>query len=294
MVGPFIKFGAETSKRLWRPDAIIWIRPASRTGCWRPRPNGVNKFADKGLLLSPGVAQMYTTGEIAAQLCLENGGLRHAGHPDARGAAIPTTASTQTIFTILKAKWYYLEQKQYKEWPLTQTFEVNVPGQHATSLALPWGGTSHPVWFKDDPRVANVKVAAGVFAREVMEGVVATVKMYEKDIKPLPLAQQEIELGKIAASIQSNMPPRENPQGEQIGRFGLRVGTSRPRPLRHPRSQQLQADRFAAGLRRLLVVAKGAAQAGFASGCQAFGHRELLGILRAFGLVMEPNLTVHK
>jgi hypothetical protein len=32
---------------------------------------------------------------------------------------------------------------------------------------------------------------------------------------------------------------------------------------------------------------------GFASGCQAFGHRELLGVLRSFGLVMEPNLTVQ-
>ena len=34
-------------------------------------------------------------------------------------------------------------------------------------------------------------------------------------------------------------------------------------------------------------------RAGFASGCQAFGHRELLGVLRSFGLVMEPNLTVY-
>ena len=32
---------------------------------------------------------------------------------------------------------------------------------------------------------------------------------------------------------------------------------------------------------------------GFASGCQAFGHRELLGVMRSFGLVMEPNLTVQ-
>jgi short subunit dehydrogenase-like uncharacterized protein len=31
--------------------------------------------------------------------------------------------------------------------------------------------------------------------------------------------------------------------------------------------------------------------AGFASGCQAFGHRELLGVLRSFGLVMQPVLT---
>ena len=32
---------------------------------------------------------------------------------------------------------------------------------------------------------------------------------------------------------------------------------------------------------------------GFASGCQAFGHRELLAVLRSFGLVMEPSLTVQ-
>ena len=32
---------------------------------------------------------------------------------------------------------------------------------------------------------------------------------------------------------------------------------------------------------------------GFASGCQAFGHQELLGALRAFGLVQAPILTVQ-
>src|ERR1700728_1372798 len=210
-VGPFAQYGREV------------VEACLATGCHYTDTTGEQdwliacddeygpRMAEEGLLLAPGIAQMYTTGEIAAELCLETPGLDTLDILTLWGG-FPTTASTQTIFTILKAKWYYLEQKQYKEWPLTQTFEVNVPGQHATSLALPWGGTSHPVWFKDDPRVANVKVAAGVFAREVMEGVVATVKMFEKDIKPLPLAQQEIELGKIAASIQSNMPPRETPR----------------------------------------------------------------------------------
>jgi hypothetical protein len=30
---------------------------------------------------------------------------------------------------------------------------------------------------------------------------------------------------------------------------------------------------------------------GFASGCQAFGHRELLGVLQGFGLTSEPQLS---
>ena len=75
----------------------------------------------------------------------------------------PTYASTQTIFTILKADWYYLEQNQYVQWPMDKVFSVAVPGQHELGLALPWGGTAHPVWFKDDPRVANVQGLGGVF-----------------------------------------------------------------------------------------------------------------------------------
>jgi hypothetical protein len=35
-------------------------------------------------------------------------------------------------------------------------------------------------------------------------------------------------------------------------------------------------------------------RAGFGSGCQAFGHRQLLGALRSFGLVMESVLTVER
>ena len=41
------------------------------------------------------------------------------------------------------------------------------------------------------------------------------------------------------------------------------------------------------------AAAAAASASGFASGCQAFGHRELLGQLRSFGLVMKPILTVH-
>ena len=31
---------------------------------------------------------------------------------------------------------------------------------------------------------------------------------------------------------------------------------------------------------------------GFASGCQALGHRELLGVLQSFGFVREPVITM--
>ena len=82
----------------------------------------------------------------------------------------PTYASTQTIFTILKAGFHLQENQYVKVDPLSK-WDVVVPGQHELGLTVPWGGTSHPVWFKNDPRVANVKVAGGVMNRPVMLGV---------------------------------------------------------------------------------------------------------------------------
>lgn len=292
MVGPFIKYGPEV------------VEACHATGChytdttgeqdwvlWAQQEFGA-KFAAKGLLLSPGIAQMYTTGEIAAQICLETPGL------DTLDILVlwkgfPTYASTQTIFTILKAKWYYLEQNKFQEWPISQTFEVHVPGQHASGLAVPWGGTSHPIWFKADPRVATVKVAGGVMAREVMQGVIATTKMFEEQIKPLAPAEQEKALADIAATVQAGMPPRENPRVntsvDSVHAFGP---LGRAHCVIHGNCNYKQTGVMQA-YAAFSLLQQPPRRAGFASGCQAFGHRELLGVLRGFGLASKPVLTVN-
>ena len=292
MVGPFIKYGGDVVEAALAAGCHYTDTTGEQDWVLRAHDDWGAKFAAKGLLLAPGIAQMYTTGEIAANICLETPGL------DTLDILVlwkgfPTYASTQTIFTILKATWYYLEQNQYVEWNKTATLEVNVPGQHATALALPWGGTSHPVWFKNDPRVSTCKVAGGVFAREVMEGVVATQKMYEEQIKPLPLDQQEAKLAEIAASIQAAMPPREQ---SRVNTSLDSVYASGPLGRAHcvinGNSNYKQTGLLQAYAAYNLVQ-QAPRRVGFASGCQAFGHRELLGALKSFGLVMEPVLHVH-
>ena len=70
-------------------------------------------FAAAGLLLSPGIAQMYTTGEIAAELCLETPGLDTLDIAVFWGGS-PTIASTQTIlFNAALSGAHYLEQNTY-------------------------------------------------------------------------------------------------------------------------------------------------------------------------------------
>ena len=129
-------------------------------------------FAAAGLLLAPGIAQMYTTGEIAAEVALETPGLDTLDIAVFWGGS-PTIASTQTIlFNAALSGAHYLEQNAYVPWdPEAGHYQLAIPGQHELALALPWGGTSHPVWYRKDPRVANCKALGGVFNKALMLGV---------------------------------------------------------------------------------------------------------------------------
>jgi short subunit dehydrogenase-like uncharacterized protein len=253
------------------------------------------RMAEQGLLLAPGVAQMYTTGEIAASLCLETPGL------DTLDILVfwkgfPTIASTRTILVnAALAQAYYLEQNQYVEWPADAgLYDVTVPGQHETGLALPWGGTSHPVWFKRDPRVANVKVLGGVFNRPLMQGVPQIVSAALAQIQDLSAEDKYKALSEQAAAVMNQMPPRESTRvNTSLDSVHASGPIARAHCVIHGNCNYKQTGLLQAYAAYSLLQ-QPPRRAGFASACQAFGHRELLGVLRSFGLVMEPVLTVQK
>jgi hypothetical protein len=251
-------------------------------------------MAERGLLLAPGVAQMYTTGEIAANICLELPGLDTLDI-EVFWKGLPTIASTRTILVnAALAKAYYLEQNEYVEWPADAgLYTVVVPGQHETGLALPWGGTSHPVWFRRDPRVANVKVLGGVFNRALMMGVPQIVAGALEQIKDLSDAEKYAALSEQAAAVMNQMPPRENPRiNTSLDSVYASGPLGRAHCVLHGNCNYKQTGALQAYAAYSLLQ-QAPRRAGFASGCQAFGHRELLGVLRSFGLVMEPTVTVQ-
>jgi short subunit dehydrogenase-like uncharacterized protein len=293
-VGPFALYGAEV------------VEACLEAGCHYLDTNGEQDwmircdeqygagFAETGLLLAPGVAQMYTTGEIAANLCLETPGL------DTLDIAVfwkgsPTVASTETILVnAAQSKAHYLEQNEYAEWPADHgLYQLAIPGQHELALALPWGGTSHPVWFKRDPRVANVRVLGGVFDAALMQGVPQIVANALQQVEGLPWEERLEVLVQTARAVQSEMPPREN---HRINISLESVHASGPNAhvdctLRGTCNYKQTALLEAYAAHHLALGAP--RRTGFASACQAFGHRELLGALRSFGLVAEPELSGH-
>ncbi|MFB6723905.1 DUF5938 domain-containing protein [Kribbella sp. NPDC056345] len=250
------------------------------------------RFAEAGLLLAPGIAQMYTTGEIAAQLCLEQPGLDTLDIAVFWGGS-PTIASTRTILVnAATSKAHFLEQNQYVEFPEQGLVPLVVPGQHELALSLPWGGTSHPVWFKRDPRVANCKAQGGVFNAALMNGVPQIVAAALEATKDMAPDERDAALTATARQVMDQMPPRENPRvNKSLDSVHASGPLGRAHCVIHGNSNYQQTGLLQAYAAYSLLQTP-PKRVGFASGCQAFGHRELLGVLRSFGLVAEPQLTV--
>jgi short subunit dehydrogenase-like uncharacterized protein len=293
-VGPFAKFGHEVVQACLSARCHYTDTTGEQDWLITLDQEYGAKFANANLLLSPGIAHMYTTGEIAAQLCLETPGLDTLDIAVFWGGS-PTIASTQTILVnAAMAKAYHLQQNEYVEHqPDAGLYNLAIPGQHETALALPWGGTSHPVWFKRDPRVANVKVLGGVFNRPLMLGVPQIVAAALKATEHMNADDRYAALAQTAASVMNTMPPRENPRiNKSVDSVHAQGPLGRAHCVIYGNCNYKQTGLLQA-YAALSLLQQAPKRAGFASGCQAFGHRELLGQLQAFGLVQAPQLMVN-
>lgn len=294
-VGPFAQFGHEAVQACLSAGCHYTDTTGEQDWMIECDEKYGQEFANAGLLLSPGVAQMYTTGEIAAQIALDQLPGLHTLDIEVFWKGAPTLASTATILVnAALAKAHYLEENQYVEWPADAgLYNVVVPGQHELGLALPWGGTSHPVWFKHDPRVQNVKVLGGIINRPLMMAVPGLVAAILQGVEGLELEQKLSVLHEQAGGVTPQMPPRENPRinisvdsVHASGPLG-RVHTVLYGNCNYKQTGLLNA--YAAAQ----LLEGGNKKVGFASACQAFGHNELLGVLKSFGLVQDPVITVN-
>jgi short subunit dehydrogenase-like uncharacterized protein len=294
-VGPFARWGHEVVQACLEIGAHYTDTNGEQNWMIDADERYGAEFATRDLVCTPGLAQMYTTGEIAANICLETPGLDTLDI-QVFWKGYPTVASTNTILTNAAfAKAYYLEQNEYVEWPADAgLYDVVVPGQHELGLALPWGGTSHPLWFKKDPRVANVRALGGVFNRPLMQavpqivaGALAAMEGHSQDEKYRIVDEQ-------SAMVRSEMPPRENPRiNTSLDSVHASGPLGRAHCVIHGNCNYKQTALLNAHAAAHLLQGP-PRRTGFASSCQAFGHRELLGTLRAFGLVLEPVLETHR
>jgi short subunit dehydrogenase-like uncharacterized protein len=243
------------------------------------------RFRAAGLLLAPATAYMSAVAEACARIALERAPGIDTLEIVTMFMGFPTYGSTQTIFGQLQWESIYLEENEYREWPPVTTVEVTIPGSVTTMLALPWGGFPHPVWFKDHPQVANVRAFGGLLDRSLMENIVAGQRDYQENVRQLPSDEQRRILAEIADSLQPGLPPRENRRRQRT--VDVVVGTGSLETVRVTAQGQgayLQTGLIQAFAAHHLALREPRA-VGFASPCEAFGHRELLAALEGYGFV---------
>ena len=149
------------------------------------------------------------------------------------------------------------------------------------------------MWFRKDPRVANVKALGGVFNKALMQGVPQIVAAAIEATKDMNDEERYAALDATAAQVMSTMPPRENPRlNKSLDSVHASGPLGRAHCVIHGNQNYKQTGLMQAYAAYSLLQ-QPPHRVGFASGCQAFGHRELLGVLRGFGLVSEPVLTVE-
>lgn len=292
-VGPFSRFGPQVVEASLAAGAHYADTTGEQDWVITCDEKYGADFASAGLLLSPGLAQMYTIGEIAAEVALERPGLDTLDIAVFWGGS-PTIASTQTIlFNAALTDAHYLEQNVYVPFdPEAGHFHLNIPGQHEVALALPWGGTSHPVWYRNDPRVANVKALGGVFNRGLMLAVPQIVAGAIQATEGMAVEEKYAALAETASQVMSEMPPRENPRvNKSMDSVHASGPLGRAHVVIHGKENYKQTGMLQAYAAYSLLQ-QAPRRVGFASGCQAFGHRELLGQLQGLGLVQAPVVTV--
>ncbi len=289
-VGPFIYNGPRVIEAALKAGCHYLDIGGEQKWAREVSENWGAKFAAKGLLAAPGTAFMSAMSDAAVRLCLESATIDTV-ETLTMFKGIPTFGSTQTIFAVIQTDGYYLEQNQYKPWPRAARYDVVVPGSIQTQLALAWGGFPHPVWFKDHPQVANVKSIGGLLDRQIMEGVAATEKMFEEQIRPLPKEEQERKLAEMASSVQGSTPPRENTREQRTIDVVVGRGTTDfIQCVIFGTCCYKQTGLIQAWAAHNLIHAA-PRRVGFASAAQAFGHRELLKVVESHGLAKSKIYT---
>ena len=284
-VGPFAKFGDETVEACLNAGTHYLDVTGEQAWMLKMRDQFGAKFAEKGLLLSPSTAYMHTICEIAGEICKEYSDIDTLDFVCVP-SAIPTAASTQTIFDMITSEHLYLEQGKLIPWQsIGKGSEVSLPTLSATVLCLPWGGSGMSLWYENDSKIRSVKSLTGFNNRPLMEGVIALCNHYETNLKQLPAEEQKKALTEMASQQQPGMPPRENALIHRcldrcIGTGGLNQVTT---TIYSTRAYQQTGLLQAVAAKQLIGGHLKAA--GFQSACQAFGHDILLSALESYGFV---------
>lgn len=288
-VGPFVNFGVTTVEAALKAGCHYLDTSGEQGHLRSVREQFDEQYRKAGLLLSPSLSYMYTFAEIAAELALETHGVDAietatlCRGPRNRGSGV-TVGSTATIFETYRHPANYLWENVLVPHDVKASFNVVSPDFVEHVFSLPWGGTSLPIFFENDPRVRSCVSCVGFYDTNVMKQVHALGDKWEAEYKHLSKEQQDAVIQGLVDSTTPAMPPRERSTLHRTVDFAIGRGQlAAVRATVHGIAPYISTGALhAAAVVKLLE--NDTDKVGFASASKAFGHRYLLGFLEQRGL----------
>ena len=288
-VGPFVNFG------------LVAVEAALKAGCHHIDTTGEQGYirqvrdqfgtlyAQAGLVVAPSTSYMYTFAEIAAELALETEGVDAletatlCRGPRGVGAGV-TVGSTASIFEAFRHEQCYLWEKKLVAHAPDSSFNIVSPDFAQPVFSLPWGGTSLPVFYENDPRVRSCISAVGFYDNPVMQLVHQVGKKWEAEYKHMSQGEQDAVIKHLVDSTTPTMPPRERTTIQRSVDFAIARGQlAAVRATVHGVTPYISTGALQAAA-AIKLIDNDAAKRGFTSAGKAFGHRYLLGFLEQRGL----------
>ena len=296
-VGPFATFGLTSVEAALKAGCHHLDTTGEQSYMFQARELFGRQYEEAGLLLSPSLAYMYTLSEIAAELALETPGIDQletvsiSRGPRAGSGGI-SVGSTASIFEMYRNPQKFLWDNKLVEHEKNQPVEVSVPEFLQPIFCLPWGGTSLPIFYERDSRVRYCYSLVGFYDTTAMRKVVALGHKWEHEFKDLPRQYQDGVLAQIVSATTPSMPPRERTTLNRSSDIAIGRGQlADSRAVVNCITPYITtgALQTAAAIKLLDGDTR---RTGFASACQAFGHRYLLGFLEQRGLA-RAHVTSH-
>lgn len=282
VVGPFMLYGETVIQAALAAGCHYLDTTGEQAFMLEMRDKYSAEFARRGLLLGLCTAYQNAVLDIACHACAE-----HEEIDTIEALTIlavnPTVGSAHTLVQMARAKEHFLENGQLTTWPPAYSAELTAPYTDRTVLGIPGQGLAPPVWFAQHPRIRNLKAMCAFGRRELAQQILSINKYFHEELVDLPEEEQIKALAKIADGVQNGMPPRENPLTARNWDTATGSGlTGRVRYTIYSHSGYQQTGLLQAFVASCLLRMP-TPPAGFQSPSQAFGYKNVLGILERFG-----------
>jgi short subunit dehydrogenase-like uncharacterized protein len=282
VVGPFLRYAPVVLEAAYNAGCHYLDTAGEQKHMLWLQDEWSEKFAAKGLVISSAMSIQYAVHDIAAQICLETPGVDTL-ELGSFANAIPTVASTQSIFDVIRAEAFYLENGKLERYPGVVLQDIVVPGTSLVKKATNWGGTAMPVFYRHDRRVQNCSMYVAMQNQTLWRRVIEVERLFKVALQWLPEEQLYPLLDGMAASITPADPPRENRQVHRSIDWCVARGNNRTARVIIHSSTGYQITGLLQAYAAMRLLGQTFSGVGFRSPAVLLGHRELMGALESYG-----------